>query len=239
MVAPFPVSHLGRPESGPHRGGQPHHRLGRRPYGRGACQPLHLHGQRRQAHRLIGGCASPGPPLQPPDPSSRSGAHDPDRAGQTVNRARPHPFPAHRGGPKVRLNRGNPRLSPAPCLPHHEIEPPQRLAPHLGHRQQQALVEHPVAVVAGLTRNVELGGEHRAVAALHLDVEVRCPPRIAARDDGVERPTPSGVGELVAAQPEAVVVIAAVGVGVPQLDQGGRLRPAGASAARPPASTGC
>lgn len=87
-------------------------------------------------------------------------------------------------------------------------------------------MEEVVALVLGLAREVELGGEHGTALGLHLHVDVPGPAGIHRRHDRLEPVRPGGVGEQVAAQPVPLVVVVTVVVGVPEVQQGARGRPA-------------
>src|SRR5262245_25427220 len=80
-------------------------------------------------------------------------------------------------------------------------------------------IEDAVALVQRLTWKVELRGQHAPVWCLHVDVEVPRPPGIDAGHDGLEPVAAGVVGELVAAQPEAGVVVIALRVGLPEVHQ--------------------
>src|SRR5882762_8657297 len=76
-----------------------------------------------------------------------------------------------------------------------------------------------VSAILRLIRKIELGRQHRPLRRLDLDVIVAGAPGIEARHDGAEGVAPLCVGEDVAAQTEALVVVFAAGVGMPQVNQ--------------------
>src|SRR5262245_11487534 len=108
----------------------------------------------------------------------------------------------------------------------HEIALRREATLGLGDAHQQVLAKQAVGAVLGLARKVELGGEHAAARRLDLDVEVARAPRIGTGHDRAKAITARGIGVLVAAQPEALVVVVALLVGLPEVDQGARHRPA-------------
>src|SRR5262249_18663507 len=76
-----------------------------------------------------------------------------------------------------------------------------------------------VPAVPGLTREVQLGGEDSAAWRLHFHVEVARAPRVEPRDDGLEPIATAGVGELMAAQLVADVVVFTRFVRVPEVEE--------------------
>src|SRR5205814_771046 len=77
----------------------------------------------------------------------------------------------------------NPLRASAPPEIEDEIERPRlavRRVPDLHH---QVAAEDGIALVPGLSGKVELGGEHRTVGRLDLDVEVARAPGVDARHD--------------------------------------------------------
>src|SRR5690606_29469214 len=102
------------------------------------------------------------------------------------------------------------------CSGDDEVEASHAAAFPLPHVHQQALVEDEVAPVARFIREVELGRQHAAAASRDLHMEMTGPPGIEARHDRREPEAAILVRELVAAQSKAVVVVAALAVGVPQ-----------------------
>src|SRR5207302_9076405 len=86
-------------------------------------------------------------------------------------------------------------------------------------RHQQFLLEDGVPCVLWLAREVQLGCEDGAVGRLDLDVDVPGAARIQAGDDGDEPVATAVVGEQMAAQPVAGVVVLAVGVRLPPVEE--------------------
>ena len=84
----------------------------------------------------------------------------------------------------------------------------------------------PSPLVAGLAREVELGGEDRLVRRLHPDVDVARPPRVEPGDDRLEPVAALLVSELVAPEAEAGVVVLAPVVGLPEVEERPGDRPA-------------
>jgi hypothetical protein len=64
----------------------------------------------RHAHDLAAAGALARAFLQSPDAPSRPGPHDPHLARPAVADPRPDPFPAHRGGPRLRLTASGRRM---------------------------------------------------------------------------------------------------------------------------------
>ena len=85
------------------------------------------------------------------------------------------------------------------------------------HGYQQLREEKRVALVARLSRKIELCGEHRLVRGLDFDMDVRRTPWVKARKNGFKIVTAGIIGELVAAQPVAGVVILAVAICLPEV----------------------
>src|SRR3954447_3780283 len=120
-------------------------------------------------------------------------------------------------------------LMPATIRPRlRQYEPELRAAAAAGAPDvhEQRAVEDAVRAVARLAGEVELRREDLAVGALHLDVDVARAPGIEAGHDRPQRVAPAGVGELVAAQAVAPVVVLAAGVPLPEVEQRAAHRPA-------------
>src|SRR5260370_4367695 len=84
-----------------------------------------------------------------------------------------------------------------------------------------------VLEVSRLVRKVELGRENRAFSrGLDLDVKMSGPAGVEAGHDGSERVVSLGIREQVAAQAETLVVVFALIVGMPQIDESACHRPA-------------
>src|SRR3954468_20163859 len=100
-------------------------------------------------------------------------------------------------------------------------EPEARAAPvaDAADVHEQRAVENVVGAVARLAGEVELRREDLPVRALHLDVDVARAAGIEAGHDRPQREAPARIGELVPAQAEAVVVVLAVRVGLPEVEQ--------------------
>src|SRR5262245_6116854 len=114
-----------------------------------------------------------------------------------------------------------------------------RAAPQVEHEVEARgldlgfLVAHPdderarvdeVALILGLAGEVELGRQHRVPGGLDLDVEMASAARVDARHDGLEAVASLLVRELVATEPEAPVVVLALGIGLPDVEQRSRDR---------------
>src|SRR5437899_1178650 len=100
-----------------------------------------------------------------------------------------------------------------------EVEP--SLARALsGHAHLEVRAVEAVAAVAGLVAEVELRRENAFSGRLHLDVDMPGAPGVFRRNDGLQAIAPFGVGELVAATAKAAIVVLAVLVRVPEIEQG-------------------
>lgn len=97
----------------------------------------------------------------------------------------------------------------------HEVEGRFAVA---GLGQQQFGTEVGVGGVGRVIGEEELGCQHCAAGGLNLDVEVARAAVGRAGDDGLQPEAAVGVGELVAAQPEAAGVIDAIGIGLPEVE---------------------
>src|SRR5215469_5701217 len=93
----------------------------------------------------------------------------------------------------------------------------------------QLRAKQTVGAVAFFIGKIELGSQQCRPGRLDLYMIVPCATRIETRQNGVEGVVPLGVGEKVAAQAEALIVVFAVIVRVPQINKGTRERPASAS----------
>ncbi len=85
-------------------------------------------------------------------------------------------------------------------------------------------IEDAIPLIARLPREIELGGEGGAAGGLDLDVNVPGPSRVPCGHDGLEAVMPRIISELVPPQPVSAVVIVAVGVGLPEVQQGATYR---------------
>src|SRR5215470_11369684 len=90
---------------------------------------------------------------------------------------------------------------------HDEPEARPPAVPGGVHVHEQRAVEDVVGAVARFAREVQLRREDRSVRALHLDVDVARPAGIQAGHDRPQRVAAARVGELVAAEAEALVVV--------------------------------
>jgi hypothetical protein len=110
----------------------------------------------------------------------------------------------------------------------HEIEPRREVVASVGHSHHQLAAEQAVTPVRRLVRKIELRGEHALLWRLHLDVIVAGAAGVERRQDGPEAIAALGVGEQVSAIAESASVVLAALVGVPEIDERPRNRPAGA-----------
>src|SRR5215467_9526429 len=128
----------------------------------------------------------------------------------------------------------------APCSPprteksflahvEHEIEPRGEAVPGLGHSHQELAAKEAIAPVHRLVRKIELGREQALLRRLHLDVVVAGAAGVERRQDGAEAVAALHIGEHVSAIAKAGIVVFAALVGVPQVDERLRHRPAGAA----------
>ncbi len=92
-----------------------------------------------------------------------------------------------------------------------------------------ARIEEHVRAVAGLSGEVQLGGQHGLAGGLHLDVDVPGAAGVEAGHDRLEGEGAGGVAELVAAEGVPGHVVVAVVVGLPEVestpDSGTQFRP--------------
>src|SRR5262249_47502320 len=110
----------------------------------------------------------------------------------------------------------------------HKIEPRGEPIAGLGRSHHQLAAEESVAAVHWLVRKIELSGEHALLRRLHLDVVVACAAGIEGRQDGAQAVAALGIGEQVSAIAKAGVVVLAALVGMPEVEERLRDRPAGA-----------
>src|SRR4029077_3235136 len=109
-----------------------------------------------------------------------------------------------------------------------EIEPRGKRVPRLGRSHHQLADGQAVAPAHRLLREIELGREHALLRRLHLDVIVAGTADIERRQYRAEAESTLRVREQVPAIAESAVVVLAAFVGVPEIDQRLRQRPAGA-----------
>src|SRR5215467_5368862 len=102
---------------------------------------------------------------------------------------------------------------------HNEVEAPLEILAGARHPHDEFAAEEAVAPVHRLVGKIELRGEHPRARLLNLDVEVPRAADVERRHDRAEAVASLRVGEDVAAQPEASVVVVAVVVGMQQVDQ--------------------
>src|SRR5437870_12591728 len=81
-------------------------------------------------------------------------------------------------------------------------------------------IEEPVGGIGRLARKVELRREDWLVWRLHLDVHVACPSGIEPWYNGFQSVAACFISELMAAQPVAGVVVAPLGIRLPEVHQG-------------------
>src|SRR5262245_25411734 len=104
-------------------------------------------------------------------------------------------------------------------LTQHEIKTASEPALVLGGADQQFPAEQAVGTVLGLAREIELGGQHASAARLHLHMEVAGAGGVGAGHDAAQPEASVSVGELMAAQAEAGIVVLALVVGLPEIQQ--------------------
>src|SRR5205814_1004198 len=100
-----------------------------------------------------------------------------------------------------------------------EVEPSLAGA-FAGHAHLQVRAVEAVAAVAGLVAEIKLRREDALSRRLHLDVDMPRAPGVFRRNDGLQAIVPLSVGELMAAIAKAAVVVFAVLVRVPEIEQG-------------------
>src|SRR5688572_10260131 len=89
-------------------------------------------------------------------------------------------------------------------------------------------MEDAVALIPRFSREVDLRRQHRLSWRLHLHVDVARAAGIESRHDAVEAVSALGIGELMAAEPVAGVVVLAGIVRLPEVDERARHRAAAA-----------
>src|SRR6266446_4674047 len=114
------------------------------------------------------------------------------------------------------------------ALPDHEVEPPGERSRVFGCPHQQLLAKQAIGTVLCLTGKIELGGEHAAVARLHLNMDMARAAGINAGHDAAQSITSFRISELMAAQAETGIVIPAFVVSLPEIQQCSGERFAGA-----------
>ena len=80
-------------------------------------------------------------------------------------------------------------------------------------------IKNRVSLVAGLFGKIELRRESRPIRGLNSYVKVARASRVESRHDGLKAVLPGRVGKLVATKPKAGVVVRAVSVGLPKINQ--------------------
>src|ERR1043166_398811 len=107
-----------------------------------------------------------------------------------------------------------------------EIEPAEQAVVGLGKPHVELATIEPVGAVERLVGEIELRREHGPARRLHLHVDGAGAPLACARDDGAQGEAAGLVGEQMPAQAEAAVVVAALVVRLPYVDERARDRPA-------------
>src|SRR4029077_7950521 len=108
----------------------------------------------------------------------------------------------------------------------HEIEAPGERTRVLGGTDQQLLAEQAVFGVFRLARKVELRRQQAPAWRRDPHMEMARAALVGTRHDRAEAVASVSVGAHMAAQPEAGIVVVALGVGLPQVDQRVRYRAA-------------
>src|SRR5215470_17588439 len=109
-------------------------------------------------------------------------------------------------------------------LAEHEVEAAGEPSFVLGGTDQQLLAKQAIGTVLGLTREIELRGQHAATARLHLHMDMARAADIDAGHNALEPVAPVRIGELMTAQAEAGIVILPLVVGLPELQERARDR---------------
>ena len=118
--------------------------------------------------------------------------------------------------------------SPETLYPTTKSKRPASHPSFLAVRTSNSLRNRPSERFFGLAGEIELGGQHAAVARLHLHMDVARAAGIKAGHDAAQPIAPFRIGELMAAQAETGIVVAALVVGLPEIQQGAGERLAGA-----------
>src|SRR6476661_354782 len=101
----------------------------------------------------------------------------------------------------------------------HEVETAGERSLVLGCAHQQLAAKEAVGAVLRLAGEIELSGQHAAAARLHLHMNMARAANIGAGHDAAQSIAPFRIGELMAAQTEARIVVPAFIVGLPELQQ--------------------
>lgn len=99
-----------------------------------------------------------------------------------------------------------------------KIEPRDITVRCLLNIHQQRRIKQKVPLVPGFTGEVKLRGQNPVIPVSHLDVIVRRAAAIFGGADGFEKVPTFGIGFLITAQPETAIVIFAVAIGMPKID---------------------
>src|SRR5690606_5173576 len=109
-----------------------------------------------------------------------------------------------------------------------EVEPAGEAVPRLCHPERQLRTKKAIFTVARLVGEIELSRKHLPAGRLHLHMDMRRAPRVARGYDRAQSIATLRVSELVPALAEALVVVNASRIGLPEIDERARHRLAGA-----------
>jgi hypothetical protein len=106
----------------------------------------------------------------------------------------------------------------------HKIERRYSSPFYFSHLDQQVTPEQRIASVAFLPREIQLGGQHRAAGRLKSDVVVAGSSGIQTRQNGLQRVPSIGIRELVPPAAEAVQIVFAIPISMPEIEKDARQR---------------
>src|SRR5215210_6696360 len=108
----------------------------------------------------------------------------------------------------------------------HEIEARHERALGFGDAHQKLAAKQAIAAVVRLAGKVELRRQQPTAGRLDLDMDVARAPRVGPGHHRAQAIATLGIGELVAAQAKTLIVVLALAVRLPEIDQGPCDRPA-------------
>src|SRR5438270_8282225 len=120
----------------------------------------------------------------------------------------------------AKLDRAASSISSLVSSVEHEVETPGEPPFVFGGAHQELAAEQAVGTILSLAREIELGGQYAAAARLHLDMDMARAAGIDAGHNAAQPIASFGVAELMAAQAETGIVITALIVRLPEVQQG-------------------
>ncbi len=102
----------------------------------------------------------------------------------------------------------------------YKIELPLESITRILNVQEQSRIKDTIRVVLRDAREEKLSGDQLYVWSLYFDMDVLRTPRVESRNDSCQLVTPVCVGELMAAQGVPTVVVIAIRIRLPEIQQG-------------------